>query len=73
MKKTYMLEDLCCANCASKIETDTGKIGGVTCANVNFMTQKLMVEYDETAEKELSKKVKKIVKKYEPDIEVKEI
>lgn len=30
MKKTYMLEDLDCANCAAKMEEAISKIDGVT-------------------------------------------
>lgn len=70
MEKVFILEDLCCANCAAKIEHDAKNLEGVLFAGVNFMTQKLTVEYEASAEKDLVKKVKKIVKKYEPDIQV---
>ena len=29
MKKTYLMEDLCCANCANKIETQIKELDGV--------------------------------------------
>lgn len=38
MKKTYLLEDLCCANCVAAIERDVAKISGVNGASVNFLT-----------------------------------
>ena len=40
MRKTYKLEDLCCANCAAKIQDGIAKIDGVQKASVNFLTQK---------------------------------
>ena len=43
MKKTYLIEDLCCANCANKIETGIQKLDGVTSASLNFIAQKLFL------------------------------
>lgn len=70
MKKTYILEDLDCAHCAAKIEEEVGKLEGVTKSTCTFLTQKLVVELDDTADKDITKMVKKIVKKLEPDVEV---
>ena len=44
MKKTYMIE-VDCANCANKMELATAKTAGVKSATVNFMAQKLIVEF----------------------------
>jgi copper chaperone CopZ len=38
MKKTYLLEDLCCANCAAAIERGIAKIECVQKASVSFLT-----------------------------------
>jgi len=70
MIKTYILEDLDCAHCAGKIEEEVGKLNGVTKSTCTLLTQKLVVEVDEEAAKNLTKEVKKIVKKFEPDVEV---
>ena len=70
MKKTYILEDLDCAHCAAKIEEEVGKLEGVTKSTCTFLTQKLVVELDDAADKDITKMVKKIVKKLEPDVEV---
>lgn len=70
MKKTYILEDLDCAHCAAKIEEEVGKLEGVIKSTCTFLTQKLVVELDDTADKDITKMVKKIVKKLEPDVEV---
>jgi copper chaperone CopZ len=41
MKKRFMIEELCCANCAAKMEAEIRKLDGVQSANINFLTQKL--------------------------------
>ena len=49
MKKTYKIE-VDCANCANKMEEATKKTAGVQNATVNFMTQKMEVEFAEGAD-----------------------
>ena len=48
MKKTFRMTDLDCANCAAKMENAIKKIDGVTNASVNFLTQKMVVEADDS-------------------------
>lgn len=70
MKKTYAIE-VDCANCANLMEEAAGKTEGVTSAVVNFMTQKMIVEFAEDADPEqVMKKVLKACKKVEPDCEI---
>lgn len=70
MKKTYILEDLDCANCAALIEEAVGKLEGVTNSRVTLLTQKLVIDVEDGNAKSITKDIKKIVKKYEPDVEV---
>lgn len=70
MKKIYLLEDLDCAHCAEKIEKEVAKLEGVTESKVTFLTQKLSVEVEEEKAAELFATIKKVVKKYEPDVTV---
>ena len=49
MKKTYPIE-VDCANCANLMEQATKKTDGVADATVNFMTQKMIVEFAEGAD-----------------------
>lgn len=70
MKKIYMLEDLDCAHCAAKIEEAVGKLEGVSASTVTFLTQKLSIEVDEDKAEAVTKEIKKIVKKLEPDVTV---
>lgn len=70
MKKTYAIE-VDCANCANLMEEAAGKTEGVTSAVVNFMTQKMIVEFAEDADpKQVMKKVLKACKKVDPDCEI---
>ncbi len=70
MKKTYRIE-VDCANCANLMEATTQKIEGVKTAVVNFMTQKMIVEFEEGHEAEqVMKNVLKACKKVEPDCEI---
>lgn len=67
MKKKFKLQDLCCANCATKMENGIQKIPGVQNANINFMMQKLTVEADDDKFDQVMEEVVKLCKKIEPD------
>lgn len=70
MKKTYKIE-VDCANCANLMEEATRKTEGVAAATVNFMTQKMIVEFAEGADVQaVMQNVVKACKKVEPDCEV---
>ena len=73
MRKSYILEDLDCANCAAKIEEGVKNIEGVTECSVSFVTEKMIVEMEDEKEKEVEKEIKKVVKKIEPDTTLKEV
>ena len=70
MKKTYAIE-VDCANCALKMEEAANGVEGVARAAVNFMTQKMSVEFADGADqKAVMKKVLKACRKVEPDCEI---
>ena len=73
MKKTYLIEDLCCANCANKMETAIQKLDGVTSANLNFIAQKLFVEFEDRIADTITASVVKIATKVEPDVTIEEM
>lgn len=70
MKKKYVLTDLCCANCALKIEEGIKKLPGVNDASVSFITSKMILDADDERFDEIFAEAVKIVKKIEPDCEV---
>ena len=49
MKKTYKI-DVDCANCANKMEEAAKNTAGVKDATVNFMTLKMIVEFEDGQE-----------------------
>ena len=67
MKKTFKIEELCCANCARKMEDAINKLPGVTSASVVFMTQKLVLEAEDDRFDDVVKQAAKCIKKIEPD------
>jgi len=70
MKKTFKIE-VDCANCANLMEEAAKKTSGVKDAVVNFMAQKMDVEFLEEADpKSVMKEVLKNCKKVEEDCEI---
>lgn len=68
MKKTYILEDLDCANCAAKIENAVKQLENVVNASVSFMTQKLVLEAPDDKFDKVVVAVEKVIKKIDSDI-----
>ena len=70
MKKTYKIE-VDCPNCAKKMEDATKKTAGVKDAAVNFMAQKLVVEFEDGQDADaVMKEVLKNCKKVDDDFEI---
>ena len=70
MKKTYQIE-VDCANCANLMEEAAKKTEGVQDAVVNFMTQRMTVEFAEGSdEKAVMKEVVRACKRVEEDCEI---
>ena len=70
MKKTYNIE-VDCANCANLMEGAANKTRGVMNAVVNFMTQKMIVEFEDGVDQaKVMKNVLKACRKVEPDCEI---
>jgi len=67
MKKRFMIEELCCANCAAKMEDGIRNLDGVTSANINFLTQKLTLEADDDRFESILDQAEIIIRKIEPD------
>ena len=67
MKKRFMIEELCCANCAAKMEAEIRKLDGVQSANINFLTQKLTLEAEDDHFEALLEQADRIIRKIEPD------
>lgn len=73
IKKQYELEGLCCGDCAEKIEREIAGLDGVSAADVDFATRLLTMELTEQAVPEnIAEQTKRIAKRHNPDIELRE-
>ncbi|WP_278244891.1 heavy metal translocating P-type ATPase [Fervidicella metallireducens] len=72
-KKELILEGLCCANCASKIESKINQLDGVKDASINFFNKTLTIEISDLKESEnIMVQTRGIIKKIEPHVIVRE-
>ena len=70
MKKTYKIQ-VDCANCANLMEEAARKTPGVQTATVNFMTQKMIVEFEAGHEPAgVMGDVVRACKRVEPDCQI---
>ena len=70
MKRNYKIE-VDCANCANLMEEATKKTAGVANAVVNFMAQKMIVEFEDGQEpKAVMEEVLKNCRKVESDCKI---
>lgn len=67
MKKVIALQDLDCANCAAKMENGIKRIDGVNSASISFLTQKMVLDIDDTLAEQILKEIKAVCKRIEPD------
>ena len=65
MKKTLQLSELDCASCAARLETAIRGVEGVKAANINFVTQRLLLEADDAAFEEVLHRVRQVVARTE--------
>lgn len=73
MNSKFKITGLDCANCAAELERAIRKLEIIKSASINFMSQRMILEYDECDRAEMLKKVKKIIKKEEPDVTIEEM
>ena len=73
MKYKFKIKGIDCANCAAQLENAIQKIEGVENASISFMTERLIIECSEENKQEVMEKVKKVIKKEEPDVTIEEI
>ena len=67
MKKKFIIKNLGCANCAAKMERAINDLDGVNEATVNFMTTKLIIDWEDEKMPQIIKLAEEIIKKLEPD------
>ena len=73
MKNKFKIKGLDCANCANNLERLIQKIEGIENENINFMSEKMEIECNIEKKEEIIEKIKKVIKKEEPDVIIEEI
>lgn len=68
----FKVKGLDCPNCASRLEEELKKLDVICNVTVNFITQKLSFECEEEKLEEAVSKIKKVIKKEEPDMTIEE-
>lgn len=69
----FKIEGLDCANCANELERALQKINNLENVSIGFMTERLTFSCKEEEKEEVLIQIKKIIKKEEPDVTIKEI
>ena len=70
MKLKFKIKGLDCANCAAELEREIKKVDGVDEASISFMSERLVIECDEAAKNDVIEKIKKVIKKEEPEVTI---
>jgi len=70
MKKSFRVENLCCANCAAKIERRLSKIPQIQTVSLNFMTLRLTIESETEDWTALQEEIQAVFRKVEPSSRV---
>lgn len=73
MKMKFKIKGIDCANCAAQLELAIQKIDGVDNASISFMTERMVIECADDRKDEVMEKVRKTVKKEEPDATIEEM
>ena len=72
-KYKFKIQNLDCANCANELEEAIKKIDIIANVSISFMMQKLTFECVEEKKKEALEKIRKVIKKEEPDVVIMEV
>lgn len=67
MKVKFKIKGIDCANCAAELERALQKIEGMESASISFITEKMVLEFADEIEDDIMEKVKKVIKREEPD------
>lgn len=70
MKKSYKLIGVDCANCAQKMESGIKKLDGVNSCSINFILQKLTIDFEGGDAEPILKKAADICKRIDRNAEI---
>ena len=67
MKHIYKIQNLDCAACALKLEDKIKKVGGVNNCSINFIMQKMTIDFSDNNTLD---EVKKVCDKFEDGVKI---
>lgn len=70
MRKSFRLDEIDCAVCASKLQDAIARLDGVDSVSVNFMTQKLTLSAADEKFDDVLERVVALAADLEPDCEI---
>ncbi len=74
MKKyKFKIKGLDCAICANELENTLQKIDQLESVSISFITEKLTFECEEENKEEVLLKIRKVIRKEEPDVIIEEV
>ena len=73
MSCKFKIKGLDCANCAAELERAIQKVDGVESVSISFMTERMEIDYGSNNKDEIMKKIRKVVRREEPDVELEEM
>ena len=69
----YKIEGLDCANCANLLEESLRKIDLIENVSISFMMERLTFSCNEDNINDALKQIKKVIRREEPDVSIKEV
>ena len=73
MKMKFKIKGLDCANCAAELERAIQKIEGIEEASISFMTERLVIEFEDEYKEKILDNMMKVIKREEPDVTIAEL
>lgn len=74
LKREFLLDGLGCANCADKMESGIKSLEGIKSASVDFVSKKLMLEFEDNADVNgIIEEIKKLVDRIESGVKLVEV
>ena len=70
MKKKFKMEELDCANCATKMEEGIRKIEGVNEVSISFLAQKLIIDADDNRFDEIMREAQAVCSKVDANCKI---
>lgn len=69
----FKIEGLDCANCTNNLESELNKIEILNDVTISFMSERLSFSCEEVNYDEAVKLIKKVIKREEPNVTIKEL